>query len=484
MSGPLGSARSLPRAHHGWFDQLLTIGAVIGVGVLLGIQFVTPDKRVLSVMAALIVFGMAWRVNTVMGIGVLLIALPFPRGTVFGNTNLALILLLLVIWLMRFSTRVDPMPRRTPIDAPIAALLIAYIVSFTNVKPDQVGYALTNFMYFVSTVLLYYLIVNNVRSTNDLRRFHVFQTVCAFAVFFTAGYELFHPGGALVPGWIEFAGKYTEGTEIHNLRVGGPFTDYELLAEFCILHVLLFTFLFRQARTPGGRTIFAGMFAFAFLVLLATVTRGAMIALAAGVFYLLFRIRRRLQVVPLTIMSAAVVAGLIGTEYFVSTFTHSGSVAERFAGTHMVGGMPDSRAVVWPQAIERMMKHPLIGSGPYYASLEGLRTWYWPHDLYLYVANIIGLIGLAFFLWLLWRLWQLTRPETDDLADSNYTRAFLLIARVQLVTFLVDQIKIEYLRHPIYQFEVWVMFSAFVAASQIRVREESEARTVRLASAA
>ena len=39
------------------------------------------------------------------GLGVLVMTLPYPRGTAFGNTNLALILILLVIWLLRVTQR-------------------------------------------------------------------------------------------------------------------------------------------------------------------------------------------------------------------------------------------------------------------------------------------------------------------------------------------------------------------------------------------
>ena len=42
-----------------------------------------------------------------------------------------------------------------------------------------------------------------------------------------------------------------------------------------------------------------------------------------------------------------------------------------------------------------------------------------------------------------------------------------MIANAQLFVFLIDQTKIEYLRNPIYQFQVWVMFAYMVAAARI-----------------
>src|SRR5262245_31527053 len=117
----------------GLAGRLLNVLLVVAGGVLLGQQYVHPNKRVLPVLVGLIASGLAWRVGMVAGLGVLMVALPFPRGTVFGNTNLALILILLVIWLLRITQRQSPPPRRSPFDVPIVGLLIMYVLSFYNV---------------------------------------------------------------------------------------------------------------------------------------------------------------------------------------------------------------------------------------------------------------------------------------------------------------------------------------------------------------
>src|SRR4029077_1451422 len=191
-------------------------------------------------------------------------------------------------------------------------------------------------------------------------------------------------------------------------------SDFELTAEYCALSFCLFLFLFRQARSIGARTFNGFMMAFCLFILGATQTRGAVIALGLAMVYLLFLVRRRLQLVSFTILLAGTAAAVALMEFVVSNFTHSGSVFDRIAGTQFKNYMPESRADVWPDAVNRMMMHPLIGWGPHYASMTGLHLWYWPHDLYLYIANVIGLIGLSFFIWLFWRLWRLSTPTTDN----------------------------------------------------------------------
>ena len=132
MSATSAPANPLPRTRR-WPGRLLAAAVVVTAGWLLGQQYVTPNKRVVPVMAGLLISGLAWRVGMAAGLGVLVLTLPYPRGTTFGNTNLALILVLLIIWLLRITQRQSPLPRRTPVDIPIVGLLIMYMLSFYNV---------------------------------------------------------------------------------------------------------------------------------------------------------------------------------------------------------------------------------------------------------------------------------------------------------------------------------------------------------------
>ena len=468
------STAAHPAPRHDWLRILVAAIAISAAGVLLGLQIMTPDRRVLALMAAVVVFGVAWRTSTVMGIGFLILALPFPRGTSFGPTNLAFILILLVIWLLRMSQRLAPLPQRTPADLPIAGLLIAYIVSFYNVNPRHLRMALSNFNSFIACLMLFYLIVNNVRTTRDLRRMHVFQLVSLTTALMVGVWELVNPGQVLVPGWLDFGNAEMRSElnfAMHGIRIGGPFFDYELLCEYCGLAVFLVVFLLAQARGLSHRTVVAILLGVTVLCLFATVTRGGFVAASVGALYLLWHTRRRLKLVPTIIVGVASIAFLAGLNFYVAHHTNAGDLFERLQTTKFVGWMPESRATTWPEAFQRMMQHPIIGWGPYYDVEHGLAAWYWPHDLYLYVANLIGLVGLGIFLWFLATLWRISRPRVDGLDDTNYTQAFLLVAHVQLFTFLVDEVKIEYLRNPIYIFQVWILFASIVAAYQISKRE-------------
>ena len=467
--------QSLKHTSQAWGQRLFGALLIVATGVLLGEQYVTPNKRVIPVILATIVFGMAWRFSMMSGIGVLVLALPFPRGTTFGNTNLALILLLAVIWLLRISQRDTPGARRTPLDAPIAALVLCYVLSFYNItEAANLKYGLQNFELFAGCLLSFVLIVNNVRTRRDLELLHLFQIVSAVSLFVLAVYELNHPGGMFIQGWIDFT--QTVGSEFNtkNVRVGSSFRDYELLSEFCILTLMLVVFRMLRARSFGARAAYLGIMVLNVFVLFTTVTRGAIVSGALGLVLLLWMIRRRLRIVPFTIVAGGATMALLSLEWYVSHYTRSGDLFARLAETQVVNGwIPDSRAAVWPNAWARALVHPILGQGPYYGPMKGYAL-FWPHCVYLYYANILGFTGLAVFLWLVWRLWKVTRPNVDRLTDPDYAEAYKLVARVQLAVFLMNEIKIDYLRNPIYQFEVWVMFSTWVAAELI-LREEATA---------
>jgi len=467
-----------PSRFQHWFDRLLGPTLLVIAGLVLGQQYVTPNKRVIPILLGVFITGLAWRVGIVAGLGVLVLALPFPRGTVFGNTNLALILVLLVIWLLRVIQRLSPPPRRSPVDLPIIGLVIMYVLSFYNVHDqDLMVKGVNNFELFLAAVLMFYLIINSLRSGQDLERMHNFMLLSAGTVFALAVFELNHPGAVVVPGWMDF--KDTAGTEfnMHNIRVGSVFRDYELLSEYCALTLVLAVFLLVRARTLARRLVY-GLFAVLnTFVLFATVTRGAVVSLVVALVYMLWLVRRHLRFVPFTIASVAMLTGLAWMNYLVAHFTRSGDMFARLFETTLVRGwMPESRAEAWQNAWGRAMTHPLLGSGPTYGPLPGwLLTW--PHNLYLYYANLIGFTGLGFFLWMLARYFFITRPPVDELAHPDYAKAAMLVCRVQVVTFAANEFKIEYLRNPIYLFPVWVMFAVWTATAMIARRAAATAAT-------
>ena len=448
----------------GLLDRLGALLLVIGLGVVLGIEYITPNKRAIAVLAGIVMFGVTWRLNMVSGLGVLILALPFPRGMVFGSTNLAFTLLLLVTWLLRVTLGQSSPPRRSPLDAPLVTLFACYVVSFYNVQgAENLRLNLVNFQMMVATWLMFYLIASNLQTRQDFSRLLGVQAVSVLLVCLVGVFEVTYPGFSIVGSGITYI--YREASLVSG-RAGSVFSDFELLSEFCAINILLVLFLFVRAKSLLLRTAYSGLLVLVVFMMFATVTRGGIIALGVGILYLSWLVRRRLTMVGVTIMAGVAAAGVIGMNWFVATFTQTGNMFERLAGSTMTGLVPDNRTGVWPQAWSRIFEHPFLGHGPWYSPSTGVHRYWLPHCLYLYVANNVGFVGLGVLLWLLWTLFRITRPLTDDLQHPDLVQSYMIIARVQLVVFLVDEIKIEYLRNEIYEFQVWVMFALMVAAYQ------------------
>jgi O-antigen ligase len=169
---------------------------------------------------------------------------------------------------------------------------------------------------------------------------------------------------------------------------------------------------------------------------------------------------------PVHVLAGASLLAVLffGMNFVVSQYSTSGDLFERLGTTKVVHGVvPEAREAPWANAWARALVHPILGQGPFYGELPGYRLW-WPHNLYLFVANIIGFPGLFFFLAFLGGLAWLLRPTVDDLQHASYADAYLLVARTQLMLFCLNELKIDFLRNSIYTFQVWMLFGTWSAA--------------------
>ena len=451
--------------------RLVGFVTVVTLGVLLGIQYWTPNKRVIPVLLATAVFGIAWRLSMVAAINVMVFLLPYPKGTVFGSTNLALIMMVFVLWLLRLSLRMSEKARTSPVDLPILGLLLWYVLSFYNVRDDYaLERALQNFELFGACLVMYYLIINCVRTQRDLERLHTAQLVTAIGVFAVAAWEARNAGHVLIPGLLDFSSTAGHDFNTRDVRVGASFRDYELLSEYCGLMFLLVMFQFLRARSQIRLYVLGALGLFSLYTMFTTVTRGVIIALMVTLPYMFYTIRRRLNPVKFMTAVAAILVLAIAMNFIVSKYTNSGDMFERLGTTKVVHGVvPEAREGAWTNAWNRAFVHPILGQGPYYGPLEGYELW-WPHNVYLFITNLVGFPGLGFFLLILGGLVIILRPVVDDLRHESYADAYLIIARTQLFMFILNELKIDYLRNPIYQFQVWQFFGTWTAAYLISLQ--------------
>jgi hypothetical protein len=446
------------------------------VALLLGQQIVSPSKRVIEAAAGLVMIALVLRVDLYWSLCLFLIALPFPSTLALGTTNIVFIAILFSVWLMRLATKQVRSAGRTFLDLPLLALFLVYVASFWNIRtPERLWPSLTAFYATMGSIILFYLVVNFVRDEKSLERTVVVTQISAALVIAVSLIGLLFPGTTIVSEWIRTGSG--EELDVTGFRLGGPFNASELLAEYCALNLPIQFLLLVRARSLSRRFIWGTLILLTFVVQIATVTRGAFISLWLGMAYLLFLMRKQLSFrhIVFTVVGSAFL--FVALASFITARTKAGSIRSRLVETTFVGYVPETRARSWRDAWGYVKEHPLIGHGPYYPlkTPAGVQI-YWPHSIYLYYAYITGWIGLTVFLILMYRLFRSSlRHGGRKLREPDFSRSFLLIMNAVTVIFLIDQIKLEYLRLEAYQFFVWSLFGLLVAAVKI-VREREEPR--------
>lgn len=455
-----------------WVRRVVYIGIALVVGLVLGQQLYRPQPRVIKALVGIGVLYSAWKFPIPVSLSAFIVLFPFPFPTAYGSSNTIFVFLIAAMWLAQIVLRTSAPPGRTLLDAPILVLLGACLMSFNSVRlAASAAKGLVNLSTVLAGVFVYYLIVSTVKNETTLRRMVRTVTIMAMLCFATAVWELVFPGTPIIRGWI-LSGLYYNPLAIERgLRVGGPFQDFELFAEFNA--TMLPLMIFQYFQSPRGRTrwFWLGLLLLNFVVLMSTVTRGATIAFILGMVYMLFMIRHSVKFKDYLLTILVAISVWSGVEFFLSNYTVSGSVVERLLNTTFVDGMPDSRTF-WPDILKRALEKPWFGHGLSYDfgehGREKLRKFFWPHNGYLYYLHTVGFFGLGAFLWILGRLYfSSLRHSRWAITGGNYPRTLLFVWNVVLVIFAIDEAKIEYLRNPHYQFWPWIFFGLMVATYNV-----------------
>lgn len=475
---PLVKTRREPRFDRDvWIPRLGNIAIAIVVGLVLGQQLYNPQPRIMKGLIGLAVLYAGWRFPIPVSLSAFLILFPFPFVITYGSSNTIFVFLIAAMWMAQIVLRTARPVSRTLLDLPILLLMAAYIVSFGTVShPMALVMGLFNVSTIVAGVFVYYLIVYSIRDEASLRRMVNILIITANLTFVIGLYELIFPGRPFIKGWILSQSNYISNN-VTGVRVGGPFGDFELYAEYCAMMFPIMVFMLMRAQGSRARVFWGGITLLNLFILMATVTRGGTISLFVGMCYLLYRLRRAMSFrqVLFTVSLGALVMSLL--DFYLSHYTVSGSIFGRLLNTKIIDGMPDSRTF-WPQIIERIQQRPWTGHGPYYEfgefGREKLTKFFWPHNGYLYYLHTVGIFGTSAFLWITGRLWfNSKRQSAGTLTSANYPRSLLLVWHIVLTIFMIDQLKIEYLRNQHYQFFPWIVFGLMVATLNVIGKQES-----------
>jgi len=272
---------------------------------------------------------------------------------------------------------------------------------------------------------------------------------------------------------------------VEGVRVGSVFGDYEMFAEYIAIFIPILLIRIISEKVFLRQIIWVPLMGMAIMLLLGTATRGAFVSLIAGVIYLVWISRRIMNFQKFLPVLIVAMVGFYVSAIALDQYTSSASLFGRLGKTKLVSGMPDTRARVWTEAWGRIMDKPWLGHGPTYVlgtDEKNVRRHY-PHSLFLFMSFIVGIPGAILFyvliLIIFFRSLQAARKYATEKSQFAYT---VVILSSTLVIFMVDEIKICFLRYPQTQHFTWTLFALVISSTRLANQLSEQREKKRLAA--
>ena len=322
-------------------------------------------------------------------------------------------------------------------------LMLIFILSILTYNPIDIKNLLrSNLNYISALILAFFVVIYKLdfdKFTNILIFNLIFQGL--FVVSQMLGYD-FEIYKIFFPKTI-----YGFSTVAESIRFKSAMGDYELFAEFTGIMILIL--LFKNKSTKGflKRFVVFILIGLSVLLLVLTVTRGAILSLIIAIFiyFILnrgFHEKLKFSVILFLLFSAFIL--IVGSS---TDITHI-NIIDRFEDTYLVKGLPETRSTLWLHSLKLISSNLIIGYGP--QRLLHSMNLPFPHSLYMFLFLHFGIIGFLIFSYIsvkmLVRLYVL-------IIRYNWEKGLILFTL--LIFFLIDQLKIEFLRNEAYtQFSI------------------------------
>jgi hypothetical protein len=311
------------------------------------------------------------------------------------------------------------------------------------------------------------------RTEAQLRLAYVGLLISGLLVTVIALLQVVHP--VHIPGLLNNAPAVETGSAgLINIRATGPIGDYELLSEMLALAAVVACFF--ALRSDGfKRVLYAACIPFFFVGIAATETRSGFVIFVLGIVLMILLSRgiqrahssRAWIVMGVTLLAAFPVITLLQKS------SQTGFLFLRLSQTQTGGGVSKlvNRSGVWNLFLARLPHgwHLLFGQGPAF-NYPFYREF--PHSLPLTLIFTVGIAGAVAFYTLLIsiivrcaRAWAKTRSP------------YPIVGGLLLVLFVINEVKIEFLRAYGYQWFVWALLGV-AAASAVTARRAPSNQTV------
>jgi O-antigen ligase len=470
-------------------DRRFVLAAIIAValaaGLLAGtyVAVLSPLYALAALLALVLALLMLrdtmWGLVAIIALVCLLPfgALPFRIG--FTPTFLDLALLVTYfVWIVRVATGKARGFVGTALGLPIVVFLLlacaSFVAGLAHAYLDQ--YVLRHFVEILLSVALFFVVVNCVNTKKQLRTLITVIMVAGFGAALVGIVLYFLPSDWSIRllsalgrfGYPTGAGvlRYVEDNPDLAQRAISTSTDPNVLGGLLILVTTLTAAQLFDKKPLLPRTIIGVMVIVNAFCLYLTYSRGSMVGLAVGLAVLAVVRYRRL--VPALIAAAALLLLLPQTQDYVQHFIE-GLRFEDLATLMRLGEYKDALILI--------SRHPWIGVG--FVGTPEASLYIGVSNVYLLIAEEMGLIGLGAFLLILvvffrqvWLAWpQVHRSNGEATSDGAQTgiEAILLGLTAALAGILVAGLLDHYFFNLAFPHSV-AIFWLYIGLGMVTVR--------------
>jgi O-antigen ligase len=409
-------------------DRRFVLAAIIAlcvaVGLIVGayVAILSPIYAVAGVLAVvagvLMLRDVQWGFIVLIWLICLLPfgALPFSIGFTPTFLDLALVAIYFV-WMARIAVGRAGRFVGTVLGFPIAVFLLLACASFAAGLAHAYlnTYVLRHFVEILLSISLFFVVVNCVRTQEQLRTMVTIVMLAGFGAALIGILLYFVPSAWSIrllsalgrvgypsgPGVL----RYVEDDPDLPLRAISTSTDPNVLGGLLILITTLTAAQLFASKPLLRRPILAGMVLVDAMCLYLTYSRGSMGGLAVGLGILaVFKYRK---LIPAMIAAAVLVMFLPQAQAYVQHFVE-GIQLQDLATLMRLGEYKDALILI--------SRHPWIGVG-FVGTPEG-SLYIGVSNVYLLMAEEMGLIGLAVFLLVIalffreaWQAWPQVREQ-------------------------------------------------------------------------
>ncbi len=386
------------------FALVAVVLVCVATGLVVGayVAILSPILAIIGVIAIvgglLMLRDTQWGLVAIIGLICLLPfgALPFKIGFTPTFLDLALIAVYFV-WIVRIATGKSGKLVGTGLGLPVVIFLMlacaSFVAGLAHAYLDQ--YVLRHFVEILLSISLFFVIVNCVRTEQQLRMLVVVILLAGFSAAVIGIVLYYLPSDWSIRllsalgrvGYPTGAGvlRYVEDNPDLALRAISTSTDPNVLGGLLILITTLTVAQLFAQKPLIPRAALALMALVDALCLYLTYSRGSMAGLAAGLGLLALVKYRKL--IPLMAIGAVLLLLLPQTQDYVQHFVE-GLQLQDLATLMRLGEYKDALLLIG--------RHPWIGVG--FVGTPEISLYIGVSNVYLLMAEEMGLIGLGTFL--------------------------------------------------------------------------------------